>query len=298
MQKAKYLDPEILSTIGTLDVVAKSVVEGIRIGMHRSPLRGISTEFSAYRQYVPGDEVKHIDWKVYSRTNRYYVRQFDAETNFVANLLIDASKSMTFGSGKITKLEYAKYMAASLAYMIVDQHDSCGAGLFDGKLQDYVPPKSTFSVLSDISNMFEKAVPQPKTDVAGILHEFANRMRRRGFVILFSDLLGDTDAFIKGINHLAFRGHNVIVFHILDHYELDFPLQGMWRLVGLENDGEMITQPTRVRANYLREVQQFIDTVKAACMRNRVDYVLVNTAHPIEQVITSYLLQRTVMAKR
>jgi len=296
VQKAKYLDPDILSTIGTLDVVAKRVVEGIRIGMHRSPLRGISTEFSAYRQYVPGDAIKHIDWKVYSRTNRYYVRQFDAETNFVANLLIDASKSMTYMSGKISKLEYAKYMAASLAYMIVDQHDSCGAGLFDGAVQDYVPPKSTLSVLNDISNMLDKAVPQPRTNVAGVLHEFASRMKRRGFVVLFSDLLDDTDAFIKGINHLAFRGHNVIVFHILDPYELDFPLQGMWKFKGLENEGEIITQPARVRASYLKELQKFIDTVKGACMKNRVDYVLVNTAHPIEQVLSGYLMQRTVMA--
>jgi uncharacterized protein (DUF58 family) len=142
MQKAKYIDPETLSKIGPLDVVARQVVEGIRIGVHRSPVRGISTEFSAYRQYVPGDEVRHIDWKLYARSNRYFVKLFDAETNFVANLLLDASSSMTYGSGKITKLEYAKYMAASLAYLIVDQRDSAGVGVFDGELRQYVEPKS------------------------------------------------------------------------------------------------------------------------------------------------------------
>jgi uncharacterized protein (DUF58 family) len=289
--QAKYLDPEILSTVGTLDVVARRVVEGIRIGMHRSPLRGISTEFSAYRQYVPGDEIKHIDWKVYSRTDRYYVKQFDAETNFVANLLVDASRSMTYGSGKITKLEYAKYMAATLAYLVVDQRDSCGVGVFDGEIQEYIPPKSTLSILANISNMLEKASPRPKTNVAGVLHEFANRMSRRGVVMLFSDLFDSPEEFIKGINHLAFRGHNVVVFHILDPYELTFPLNGMWKFLGLEEEGELITQPARVRASYLEQLRLFIEQVKVACARNQVDYVLANTATPIEEIVSGYLLQ-------
>lgn len=297
MQKAKYLDPETLNKIGPLDVVARQVVEGIRIGVHRSPVRGISTEFSAYRQYVPGDEVRHIDWKLYARSNRYFVKLFDAETNFVANLLLDASSSMTYGSGKITKLEYAKYMAASLAYLIVDQRDSAGVGVFDGELRQYVEPKSSMSVLANISEQMEKADPQPRTDIAALLHEFAARMTRRGVVMIFSDLLDNTEDFIQGINHLRYRGHNVVVFHILDPYELEFPLQGMWKFIGLENDGEMITQPSRVRARYLKELEHFIDTVKGACNRSQADYVLVNTAQPIEQVLSSYLLQRSSMAK-
>jgi len=295
---AKYLDPEILSAVGTLDVVARRVVEGMRIGVHRSPLRGISTEFSAYRPYVPGDALKHLDWKVYSRTNRYYVKQFDAETNFVANLLIDASQSMTYGSGKITKLEYAKYMAASLAYLIVAQRDSCGVGLFDGALQSYVPPKSTLAILATISTLLEQAAPRPKTNVAAVLHEFANRMTRRGVVMLFSDLFDDTAAFIQGLNHLAFRGHNVVVFHILDPYELTFPLDGMWKFVGLEAEGELITQPARVRASYLAELRRFIAEVRSACARNEVDYVLASTATPLEQVLAGYLLQAAAGAAR
>ena len=163
MQKAKYLDPDTLSKIGPLDVVTRQVVEGIRIGMHRSPARGISTEFSAYRQYVPGDEIRNIDWKLYARSQRYFVKLFDAETNFLANLLLDASSSMTFGSGNITKLEYAKYMAASLAYLIVDQRDSAGVGIFDGELQQYIEPKSTLGILADISREMEKVDPQPRT---------------------------------------------------------------------------------------------------------------------------------------
>ena len=297
MQKAKYLDPDTLSKIGPLDVVTRQVVEGVRIGMHRSPARGISTEFSAYRQYVPGDEIRNIDWKLYARSQRYFVKLFDAETNFLANLLLDASSSMTFGTGNITKLEYAKYMAASLAYLIVDQRDSAGVGIFDGELRQYIEPKSTLGILADISREMEKVDPQPRTKVADILHEFAGRMKRRGMVMVFSDLLDNTDEFIKGINHLRFRGHNVTVFHILDPHEIEFPLNGVWRFEGLENDGELITQPARVREAYLKELEVFIGKVRGACIKSQADYVLVNTAEPIESVISSYLLQRTAAAK-
>jgi len=294
---SKYLDPEILSQIGPLEVVAKQVVEGLRIGAHRSPLRGISTEFTSHRQYAPGDEARHVDWKVYGRTHRYYVKLFEAETNFVANLLLDASSSMQYASGKISKLEYAKYMAASIAYLIVNQRDLVGVGVFDAELRQYVEPKSTFGILSDISREMEGVEPQPRTNIAALLHEFAARMKRRGMVLLFSDLLDNTDEFLRGIGHLRFRGHNVTVFHILDPYELEFPLQGVWRFEGLENEGELVTQPARIRASYLKELEAFVSKVRSACMNNQADYVLVNTAEPIESVISSYLLRRTAAAK-
>ena len=296
-QRAKYLDPETLSHIGSLDVVARQVVEGLRIGLHRSPARGISSEFTAYRQYVPGDETCHIDWKAYARSDRYYIKLFDAETNFVSNLLIDASESMTYASGAISKLEYAKYLAASLAYLIVDQGDSVGVGVFDGELQNYIAPKSNMRILYDISNELEKVTPRPRTNIGAILHNFAHRMSRRGFVVLFSDLFDNTDEFIEGLNHLRFRGHNVILFHMLDPYELEFPLSGMWKFVGLEGEGEVITQPARVRNNYLKELERFIATIMTACTRAQVDYVLVNTAEPVEHVLSSYLLQRTALSK-
>ncbi len=296
-QQAKYLDPEVLSKIGSLDIVARQVVEGLRIGLHRSPSRGISSEFTAYRQYVPGDETSHIDWKSYARSDRYYIKLFEAETNFVSNLLIDASESMTYASGKISKLEYAKYLAASLAYLVVDQHDSVGVGVFDGELQNYIAPKSNMRILHDISSELEKVTPRPRTNVGAILHDFAHRMSRRGFVVLFSDLFDNTDEFIEGINHLRFSGHNVILFHILDPYEIDFPLSGMWKFVGLEGEGELTTQTARVRNSYLKELESFIGRVKTACSRAAVDYVLVNTAEPVEHVLSSYLVQRTALAK-
>lgn len=296
-QNAKYLDPEILSGIGSLEIVARQVVEGLRIGLHRSPVRGISSEFTAYRQYVPGDEVRQIDWKAYARFNRYYIKQFDAETNFVANLLLDGSESMTYGSGKISKLEYAKYLAASMAYLTVNQGDSVGVGMFDGELQNYIQPKSNLSILSDISGEMEKLEPQPRTNVGAVLHEFANRMSQRGFVMLFSDLFDNTEEFIEGLNHLRFGGHNVVLFHVLDRYEIEFPLNGMWKFVGLEGEGELVTQPARVRENYLKEFEDFVRQIKGACDRAEVDYVMVNTGDPIEHTISNYLLQRSALAK-
>ena len=296
-QNAKYLDPEILSGIGSLEIVARQVVEGLRIGLHRSPVRGISSEFTAYRQYVPGDEVRQIDWKAYARFNRYYIKQFDAETNFVANLLLDGSQSMTYGCGKISKLEYAKYLAASMAYLIVNQGDSVGVGMFDGELQNYIQPKSNLSILSDISGEMEKLDPQPRTNVGAVLHEFANRMSQRGFVMLFSDLFDTTEEFINGLNHLRFGGHNVVLFHVLDRYEIEFPLNGMWKFVGLEGEGELVTQPARVRENYLKEFENFVHQIKNACDKAEVDYVMVNTGDPIEHTISNYLLQRSALAK-
>jgi uncharacterized protein (DUF58 family) len=296
--QAKYLDPGILGSIGSLDVVARQVVEGVRIGMHRSPARGISSEFTAYRQYVPGDEASAIDWKSYARSDRYYVKLYEAETNFVSNLLIDASGSMTYGSGKITKLEYAKFMAASLAYLITDQGDSVGAAVFDGEMRAYIPPKSSKSILNDISRELERTAPQPRTRVGAVLSGFAHRMARRGVVMLFSDMLDSTKEFVSGINHLRFRGHNVIVFHILDPFELEFPFKGTSKFVGLEDDGELVTQPDRLRENYLKELDKLISGIRSSCAKAQVDYVLVNTAEPIEHVLSSYLLQRTLMNGR
>jgi len=296
--RAKYLDPEILSTIGTLDVVARQVVEGVRIGMHRSPSRGISSEFTAYRQYVPGDAVQSIDWKSYARSDRYYIKLYEAETNFVANLLVDASGSMTYASGKISKLEYAKYMAASLAYLITDQSDSVGLAVFDGEMQTYVPPKSSRSILNDISRELEQAEPKPRTNVGEMLNYFAVKMARRGVVMLFTDMLDSTDAFVSGINHLRFRGHNVIVFHILDPFELTFPFKGTSRFIGLEDEGEVVTQPDRLRDRYLKELEGFISGVRDACAKAEVDYVLVDTGEPIEHVLSGYLLRRTFLQGR
>ena len=295
--QATYLDPSILSKIGSLDLVAKQVVEGFRIGMHKSPARGVSSEFTAYRQYVPGDEIQHIDWKSYARSDRYYIKLYEAETNFVSNMVIDCSSSMTYKSNGISKLEYAKYLAASLAYLVIDQGDSVGLGLFHGELQQYIQPTSSMNVLVNMSRELEKCEPQPRTNISKILTNFAHMMSRRGVLILFSDMLDNTEEFIKGINHLRFQGHNVIVFHILDKDELDFPFNGTAKFHGLEGEEELVTQTDRLRDRYLDELEKFISGIRNSCTKAGVDYILVNTSDPVEHVLSGYLLQRSFMNK-
>ena len=290
--RLRYLDPEILQQIGPLELVAREVVEGLHVGMHKSPLRGFSTEFSQHRPYVAGDEFRHVDWRVYGRTRRYYIKLFEAETNFTANLLLDGSRSMHYGSGKVSKLEYAKFMAASMAYLCVKQRDSVGLGVFDGELRHYVEPKTTMTVVRTIAETLETVEPVPRTDVTSILHEFARRIPRRGFVMLFSDLFDHVDDFVQGLDHLRFKGHNVVVFHVLDPAELTFPFDGSLKFKGLELDGEVITQPKRVRGAYLEELRKYLRQIKSACERTHIDYVLVDTSRPVDAVLSAYLIGR------
>lgn len=287
-----YLDPAVLQRIEALELKARQVVEGMRVGMHKSPLRGFSTEFAQHRQYVPGDPLRHLDWRVYGRSGRYYVKLYEAETNFNANLLLDASKSMHYGSNGTSKLEYAKLLAASMAYLIVSQRDSAGLGVFDSALRNYIEPRSSTSVVRNIAEELAKVQSEPRTDVAGILHEFARRMPRRGFVILFSDLFDHVDEFLKGLDHLRYRGHNVIVFHTLDPYELTFPFNGTWKFKGLELEGEITAQPRRIREAYLEELEKFLTRIRTACERSQVDYVLVDTSRPVDAVLRGFLSAR------
>ena len=288
----RYLDPETLQALGPLELVAREVVEGLQVGMHKSPLHGFSTEFVQHRAYVPGDEFRHIDWRVYGRTRRYYVKLFEAETNFTCNLLLDASRSMHYASGKVSKLEYAKFMTASMAYLCVSQRDSVGLAVFDSELRAYIEPKTTMSVVRAIAETLEDVEPEPRTDIASLLHEFARRIPRRGFVMLFSDLFDHVDEFIQGLDHLRFKGHNVAVFHVLDPYELTFPFAGSLKFKGLELDGELITQPKRIRQAYLDEVRKFLREIKGACERTHIDYVLVDTSKPVDAVLSAYLIGR------
>jgi len=296
--KRKYLDPSVLQRISSLELAAREVVEGLRVGQHKSRLQGLSTEFAQHRQYVPGDPARLIDWRIYGKTERYYVKLYEAETNFTANLLLDASRSMHYGSGSVSKLEYAKYMAASLAYLIVEQGDSVGLGVFDDELRDYVEPKGSRTIVRDIADQLENVHPEPRTNIAALLSEFAQRIKRRGFVMLFSDLFDNVEDFIKGLNHLRFKGHNVVVFHLLDPFELEFPFGGNCKFVGLELDGVISTQPKRIRAAYMDEVKKFLRQIKTACEGNQIDYVLVDTSRPIEVVLSNYLISTTRTAGR
>ena len=291
-RRSEVLDPEILERLGSLELIAREVVEGTRIGLHRSPLRGFSTEFCHHRPYVPGDPVRHLDWRVYARTSRYYLKLYESETDFAAHILLDASSSMDYGSGRVTKLRWAKILAASLAHVIVRQRDSAGLAVFDSELRGLIEPSSAPAVVGIIADRLEKAGGAPRTDVARLLHEFAGRIARRGLVILISDLLGDLDGFARGLDHLRFCGHNVIVFHVLDPFELEFPFDGTLKFKGLEAPAEVLTRPRRIREAYMEALRAFLREAKEACERSRVDYVLAQTSRGVDTVLSEYLIWR------
>ncbi len=291
----RYLRPGTLQRLKPLDLVARELVEGLRVGAHKSPLKGFSTEFAQHRPYVPGDTLKHIDWRVYGRSGRYYIKLYEAETNFESMLLLDASRSMHFAGGGIeglSKLEYAKYLAAALAYLVVDQRDAVGLGVFDSELRHYLPPSSSEAAVRNLAGLLEDVKPVPGTDVSSILHAFARRLKRRGIVILFSDLLGQEATLAKGLEHLRHRGQNVIVFHVMDGHELSFPFSGNTRFRDLEGDEQLKADPRRIRAAYLKELDAFLDRVRLTCEKAKVDYVLADTSRPIDALLAGYLVGR------
>ena len=295
-QARDLLDPGVLQKLGSLELVARYAVEGLRVGLHRSPLRGFSTEFSHHRPYVSGDPARHIDWRVYARTSRYYLKLYEAETDLAAHILLDASSSMEYGSGRSTKLWYAKVLSACLAHVIVSQRDAAGLAVFDSELGRFVEPSSAPGIVATIAGELQHLVGSPRTDVARLLHEFADRIGRRGIVILISDLLDDTAGFGRGLDHLRFRGHDVIVFHVLDPWEMEFPFDGTLKFKGLEAPAELLTRPRRIREAYLQAFREYLREVRETCERSRVDHVLADTSKPVDVLLTEYLVRRERMA--
>lgn len=288
LPQAGYLDPEVLQKLDDLELVAREVVEGLRVGSHRSPLRGFSTEFAHHRQYAPGDALRDLDWRVYGRTDRYYTKLYEAETNFDCTILIDASSSMSYASGKVSKLEYAKFLAASLAYVVLKQRDSVGLSVFDSEVRSYLPPRSAMSVILEIDRLLREAESVPRTSIAKQLHDIALMMRRRSFVILISDLFSDVDDIISGLDHLRHDGHSVVVLHTLDPYELEFPFKGTWRFDGLEGEDPITSQPERIREDYLANLNEYVEALKAGCAASHVDYTMIDTSRPLDAVLNEF----------
>jgi uncharacterized protein (DUF58 family) len=295
LPKTKYLDPEVLQHLGDLELIAREVVEGLRVGSHRSQLRGFSTEFAHHRQYVPGDSLRTIDWRLYGRSDRYYTKLYEAETNFDCHVLIDSSSSMTYGSGKVSKLEYAKFLAASLAYLVLKQRDSVGLSVFDSEVRAYLPPRSTMGILLRMDQLLRDAKPTPKTAIAKQLHDIALMMKRRSFVIVISDFLSDVDDVLAGLDHLRFDGHNVMVLHTLDPHEIEFPFKGTWQFDGLEGEEPLITQPERIQDDYLANLNEYLTAFRDGCVASQVDYALVDTSRPLDVVLNEFFHQRESM---
>ncbi len=289
-----FSDPRTLAKLAGLELRARSIVEGYVAGMHRSPYHGFSVEFAEHREYVPGDDVRHVDWKVFGKTDKYYLKQYEEETNLICYLVLDASESMTYQSdgAAMSKLDYARTAAAALAYLVLRQQDSVGLAVFDQELRTLVRPSGNPSHLKQIAHVMERVETARKTATGQILHDLAERLPKRGLVVLLSDLFDNPAALTAGLKHLRHRRHDVIVFQILDPAELDFPFQHTTLFKGLEAWPDTLTDPKALRKAYLEEFEKHLLEVRRACREQQADYVQLRTDQPLEMALSSYLAKR------
>ncbi|MBN1997689.1 DUF58 domain-containing protein, partial [candidate division KSB1 bacterium] len=265
---------------------------GFITGLHKSPYHGFSVEFAEHRQYMPGDDIRHIDWKVYGKTDRYYVKEFEEETNLKAYILLDASASMAFSSHIVTKLQYASYLAAALSFLMIRQRDSVGLLTFNDKIRRYLPPRSVMTYLSLILKELQTVQSGSKTDVAFTFHQLAERIKRRGLIIILSDLLDEPDKVLSGLKHFRHKKHEVIVFHVLDPFELNFNFSRNAVFQDMETGEKLPTQPWHIRGPYRKLVQKFITNYKKKCMENKIDYVLLDSTQEFDKALVQYLIKR------
>jgi uncharacterized protein (DUF58 family) len=289
----RYFDPEGLARIGNMELVARQVVEGFLSGRHRSPYHGFSVEYLDHRPYTPGDHLRDLDWKIMARTDKYFVKLFEDETNLRAYILLDCSRSMGFQSDGLNKLEYGSYLAAALSHLLLRQNDAVGLVLFDEKVRQYLAPHARGTQFRHVLEILEHAQPEGETDVGVILHEVADRIRRRGLVILISDLLDDPRNVADGLQHFRHNHHEVIVFHVMDHAELTFPFEQLTRFKDIEGPACVVANPRSVRARYLERVETFIEGLKAECCERKISYALADTRQPYDLLLAGYLEKRS-----
>jgi uncharacterized protein (DUF58 family) len=289
----RFLDPAVLARISSLELRARTVVEGFLSGLHRSPLKGFSVEFAEYRPYLPGDDLSTIDWKVFARTDRHFVKQYEEETNLRAYLILDVSASMGYGTGPLTKLEYGACLAASLAYLLKRQRDSAGLTLFDDRIRAMLPPSSRPGHLRAMLHALDSQVPGASTDAGRLLHQLADVVAKRGLVVLISDLLDDPGRVVDGLRHLRFRGSDVLVFQVLDRAELTFPFEGSATFLDLESDERVVTEPSAARAAYLAALEAHIERYRRELRLAGIDYRLLDTGAPLDVALHSFLSVRS-----
>ncbi len=293
----RFLHPEAIRRIGRLELRARHIVEGMLSGMHRSPYFGRSVEFLQHRQYAPGDDLRHVDWKVWAKQDRLYVKQFEEETNMRCTLLVDVSASMQYGSGPLNKYEYAATVATSLAYLLLKQHDAVSCVAFDDAIRTRTPLRNSSIHLNAIVKSLDASDPQNKTDAGAILREVAEIGPRRGMTILISDLLGDVESTLRGLRMLRQRGQDVLVLHIMDDDELDFPFDGPTRFEGLESSMRLRCNPRSLREGYLAALERFLTNLRRGCGRYAVDYALVRTSEPLDAALAAFLCHRVSAAR-
>jgi len=291
-RERQFLDPAVVARLGNLELKARTVVEGFLSGLHRSPFKGFSVEFAEYRQYLPGDDLSTIDWKVYARSDRHYVKKFEEETNLNCHVMLDISGSMAYGSRGITKYQYGQCLAASLAYLMNRQRDAAGLAAFDERIVTMLPASSRPGHLNAILVTLDRLELGTETNVSKPLHQLADSLTKRGMVVLISDLLDDPERVIRGLKHFRFRGTDVIVFHLLDPDELAFPFERATRFEDMETQDEVLAVPVVVRDHYLKAIGGLIDRYKRELGAAGIDYQLLTTDQPLELALLAYLSTR------
>ena len=293
VDKRKYLRPETVALLNSMSLRARLVVEGYIIGHHRSPYHGFSVEFAEHRSYGPGDEIKHIDWKLFGKTDRLYVKRYEEETNLRAHIILDTSKSMLYSSAEVSKLSYANSLAASLSYLMINQQDAVGIAKFSEKIDTFIPPKARPSHLNLILSQLDDKYSGYDTQIGIVLHELADRIRKRGMVILISDLLDKPENIMKGLKHFRHQNQEVIVFHIQDRKESELDFDTRTKFFDMETGEEIVTEPWHIRSNYNELISKLESNYKSNCRENLIDYVPLFTDQSLDIGITEYLIKRS-----
>jgi uncharacterized protein (DUF58 family) len=293
----RFLHPETIARISRLELRARHVVEGFISGMHRSPFFGHSVEFVQHRDYTPGDDIRHLDWKVWSKTDKFYVKQFEEETNLRCTLVVDVSNSMHYGRGALNKYEYGCTVAACLAYMLLRQQDAVGLISFDERVRQVIPTRSQLTHIDAIVRGMDASRPRDKTDIEKVLRRVAEEAPARGMVVILSDLLLDREPLFRGLQMLKHRRHDVLVFHVMDHDELTFPFAGTTRFEGMELLEQLLCDPRALRDGYIEALEEYLVEVRRGCARQGIDYMLVHTQEYLDAVLSKFLHHRMAAFK-
>ena len=294
----EYLHPEAIRRISRMELRAHHIVEGFLSGMHRSPYFGQSIEFVQHRQYVPGDDLRHIDWKVWGRQDRLYIKQYEEDTNLRCTFLVDASESMLYGRGPLNKFDYAATIAACLAYLVIRQQDAAGLVVFDERVRTRLPWRSSRKHLNAIFESLQSIKPDRKSDLGGVFREVNDAFPKRGLMVVITDFLGVEVSALKGLATLRQAGHDLLILHVMDDDELDFPFNDPTRFEGMESTGMLACNPRALREGYLESVNAFLERVRRACAGMRADYMLVRTSQPMDAVLSSFLANRETRKRR
>jgi uncharacterized protein (DUF58 family) len=285
----KYSDPEVLARLAGLTLRSRQVVEGSITGLHRSPYHGFNVEFAEHREYSPGDDLRRLDWRVFGRTDRHYIKQYEEESNLRALVVLDASRSMEYGRGPMTKFDYAATVAASLATLLIEQQDPVGLALFDSQPRELLPPAATQAQLARIIGQLESARPDRPTELGGVIQSLADQLKKRGLVMIISDLLTELPEFFDGLARLQYRGHDVLVLQVLDPDELELPFQDLVLFKDIEGSEELFAQPWSFRKAYCQAMRDFVEEVRGGCVARGIDHVLLRTDEDLATSLSHYL---------